>query len=869
MSGIALPFDVGKAADEYDALLNAQLTEEQLDALCTPKAKSLVYALAGNSPYLARSLHLAPDIMADLMLKSADALFEQEMEALEACDRSISMDQLMTHLRKSKIRVSFLIAAADIGKYWGLEDVTSALSRFADRCINLAVEHLLSQRVVQGELASWESETALNQTNNSGYFVLAMGKLGAYELNYSSDIDLIVLYDEDVVHYTGKRTLSDCMIKMTRDLVTILERRTADGYVFRTDLRLRPDPGATPLALSVGAAESYYQSTAQSWERAAMIKARVCAGDHRAGAAYLERLRPFIWRRSMDFAAIEDIHGIKNQIHRHHHHGAFKLAGFDVKLGYGGIREVEFYTQIHQLIAAGREPFLRIPQTLGALDALLEMGRISEPVRNDLAAAYRFLRQLEHRLQMVDDAQTHALPEQDDGQKRIACFAGFDSVEALTRSLKAHLDRVSTHYDQLLPDSPDGNTTLNEAQLIALLEQLGFEAPTTMAALIEGWRRGRYRSLRTARARGLLEKTLKPLLEAFSKTAQPDRSLTRFDSFLSQLPAGIQLFSLFHSNPSLFRLIARIMGIAPALAENLAKRPQLVDALLDPTFFAPLPSREELRDDLRRTLKRARDYQDVLDMVRRWTDERKFQLGVQALEAISDVRETSLSMTDLADAVLAELLPLVEADYQKRHGTFKEGALCIVSMGKFGSRELSFGSDLDLVFLYSVEEGATLSSGPKAVSPSRYYSGLGQALVTAITVLTLEGRLWEVDTRLRPSGSAGPLVVTLQTFVDYYREAAWTWEHMALTRARVTATPDDLAQKVQQAITRTLTSERDQKALLPAVAEMRQRLAQEFPVTNMEPEACAGRADGSGIHRAIFTPARRGAPSTNLHASSG
>ncbi|GEQ96864.1 hypothetical protein JCM17844_05010 [Iodidimonas gelatinilytica] len=321
MSGIALPFDVGKAADEYDALLNAQLTEVQLDALRTPKAKSLVYALAGNSPYLARSLHLAPDIAADLMLKSADALFEQEMEALKTCDISISMDHLMTYLRKSKIRVSLLIAAADIGKYWDLERVTYALSRFADCCINLAVEHLLSQRVVQGDLASWEKEEAQDQTNNSGYFVLAMGKLGAYELNYSSDIDLIVLYDEDVVQYKGKRTLSDCMIKMTRDLVTILERRTADGYVFRTDLRLRPDPGATPLALSVGAAESYYQSTAQSWERAAMIKARVCAGDHRAGTAYLERLRPFIWRRSMDFTAIEDIHGIKNQIHRHHHHG--------------------------------------------------------------------------------------------------------------------------------------------------------------------------------------------------------------------------------------------------------------------------------------------------------------------------------------------------------------------------------------------------------------------------------------------------------------------------------------------------------------------------------------------------------------------
>ncbi|WP_281300885.1 MULTISPECIES: bifunctional [glutamine synthetase] adenylyltransferase/[glutamine synthetase]-adenylyl-L-tyrosine phosphorylase [unclassified Iodidimonas] len=834
MPAIAPPYDQIKAADAYDALLKSCDDPKDLALLKQAETKALVHAMAGNSPFLARLLQMCPNALLALLSLGPDAAWTAQCENVRQQTYSAAnLDQLMQCLRIAKMRMALLVAAADLSGQWDLGKVTRALSDFADLSIESGVQFLLRDRIQKGELKAGNDG---DKPEDCGYFVLAMGKLGAHELNYSSDIDLIVLYDEEIAQATGPRSLSDCMIKITQDLVRILDARTAYGYVFRTDLRLRPDPGATSIALSVGAAESYYQSLAQPWERAAMIKARVCAGDRKAGAAYLQRLSPFIWRRSMDFAAIEDIHRIKNQIHRHHHHekGVFSLPGFDVKLGRGGIREIEFFTQINQLIAGGRNPALRSKATLETLDHLVQHNRIKAIERDELAQAYQFLRMIEHRLQMIHDAQTHKIPEQPDDLARIACFCGFASPDALHSALKNHLDPVSRHYEALLPagDETEDSGYPNEAALLSLLEELGFANPSDMVQVIDRWQRGRYRALKTARARKLLSHCLKPLLEAFSGTQQPDRALSRFDSFIAQLPAGVQIFSLFQSNPSLFRLVARIMGIAPALAENMARHPHLVDAILDPGFFAPLPDQQTLRADLETALKRARDYQDILDIVRRWTDERKFQLGVQALEAICDVRETSLSMTNLADAVMETLLPRVEDQYAERFGRFPGGALGIVAMGKYGGRELSFGSDLDLVFLYDVAGDAQQSDGPRQVGPSRYFSGLGQALLTAFTALTSEGRLWEVDTRLRPSGNAGPLVVTLKTFAEYYRDAAWTWEHMALTRARLVATPEKMADDIRRSIHSTLTAGHNPKALLPAVFSMRERLAAQFATDN-------------------------------------
>ncbi len=830
------PFDRKRAEDAINDVLNRLAAEGKASPSLSGEARALIATLAGNSPYLARSLRVHPSLLPSLLEKGPDTRFGEEMAEFEAtAPEAPSIDALMRLLRHKKARIALLVAAADVAGLWPLARVTEALSVFAERALAHSLAHLLFRSMKHGELASpgRRFEKPLPEiAEGSGLIILGLGKLGARELNYSSDIDLIVLYDEEVVRYHGARSLGDAMVRLTQDLVRILEARTAEGYVFRTDLRLRPDPGATPIALSVGAAETYYQSVALNWERAAMIKARQVAGDVAAGSAYLERLAPFIWRRSLDFAAIEDIHAIKDQIHRHHGHHGVELPGYDIKLGPGGIREIEFYAQIHQLILGGRDESLRVRDTLGALDRLVARGRIDADVRDDLEAAYLFYRTLEHRLQMIDDAQTHTLPQSAEGIAHIATFMGFSDVAGFEATLRAHLARVQRHYDALLPRTRPPERKLHGAALVDLLREAGFAAAENALEIIARWRRGRYRALRTERARQLLEAMLPALLDAFAATAEPDQGLARFDHFLSQLPAGIQLFSLFQSNPSLFRLIARIMGMAPVLAERLAKRPQLIDALLDPDFFAPLPDRETLAREFDAALARARDYEDILDIARRWTEDRRFQLGVQLLESLAGVREASEAMTDLAEVSLTGLLGPVGAAYAERHGRFPGGALAILAMGKFGGRELSFASDLDLVLLYDVEGDANQSDGARPVPASRYFSGLGQALLTAVTALTPEGRLWEVDTRLRPSGRAGPLVVTLETFTGYYADRAWTWEHMALTRARVVAAPPRFADRIRTAIKDVLTAERDLAALLPAVAAMRERLRAEFGTDN-------------------------------------
>ena len=835
------PHDRVRADDVYKRLCDVIATpiknKDAHSLVKKPDSRTLIRALAGNSPFLARLMLRHSSFLLSILQEEPEQLFQMEISRLEvAVQTAASNAVLMQQLRLAKARMALLVAAADLSGAWSLTEVTYALSAFADKVLIHTLSYLLHNRMQKGDLArpagvAEGPDPGLAET--CGLFILAMGKLGAYELNYSSDIDLIVFYDRELVPYQGKKTVSDCMIRLTQDLVRVLEERTGDGYVFRVDLRLRPDPGATPLAIPVSAAEAYYQSLALNWERAAMIKARVCAGDIEAGTGFLQRLHPFIWRRSLDYTAIEDIHAIKDQIHRHHHHyGTFQAAGYDVKLGPGGIREIEFYAQINQLIAGGRAPALRIADSLGALAVLAAEKRITRQVHDDLRAAYLFLRMVEHRLQMVNDEQTHRLPETDDALLHIARFCGFPDRTSFEGQLSSHVLLVTRHYDALLPHDRDQVAGLAGPDMRSGLEALGYKDPESMLTIIERWQRGRYRTFRVPRARRLLDQSLITILRAFSKTADPDKALGLFDSFLAQLPAGVQLFSLFQANPVLFDLIARIMGIAPQLANVLAKRPHLIDLLLDPDFFEPLPDRIDLKADLERILERARDYQDVLDLVRIWADEKKFQIGVQALEALSNVHEASLAFTTLADVTLDVLKPYVEQDYATRYGRFSDGALALVAMGKFGGCELSFGSDLDVIMLYDAGHNARLSSGPRQVGPSQYYSGLGQALVTAITALTPEGRLWDMDTRLRPSGQSGPLAVTLETFSIYYRDAAWAWEHMALTRARLVATPDNLADKVCNTITKTLTVRRDKDALLPAVRDMRQRLAIQFKTDN-------------------------------------
>ena len=829
--------DMGKA-DQIWATLQNYCEKHTISQSFIPQHRKLIETLAGNSPYLAKLIELDVGYFIRIIGENPTNLLHEALAGLKSRPDGETTAELMTALRLTKARVALLVAVMDVSGTWPLMQLTKALSDFAEDATAIATAHILHTYMIKGDLA-WprgkEEPVTPALADNSGFFVLGLGKLGAGELNYSSDIDLIVLFDDMVAKYQGQKSMQDCFTRITKDIVQIIDQRTMDGYVFRTDLRLRPDPSATPVALSVSAAEHYYHSLAQNWERSAMIKAKVVAGDSVAGKAYLKRLSGWVWRRSMDYEALKEIHAIKHQILRHYGQEKVQFKNFNVKLGQGGIREIEFYAQVNQLVYGGKNINLRERATLKALIALVEAAVIPQQVCDDLSKAYIYFRDVEHRLQMINDEQTHSIPKNDDMLKRVATFMGEASVDAFEQTLFQHSECVKKHYDALMPKEDGDPIYLSGQALIDRLENLGFANSKATADLIETWQRGRYKSLRTQRARDLLNQCLDGLLVAFSNTSEPNAALARFDRFIEDLPAGVQVFSLFKSNPKLFNLIARILGLAPALAEQLARRPTLWEAVLDPYFFSPLPTVDPLRKSLNHALNVAQDHQDILDITRRWVAEHKFRIGVHVLESLADVKEAGLAMSHLADATLLELLPRVEADFQTRHGTIEGGGIALLAMGKYGGKELTYISDLDVVFLYNVPDMNAMSNGKKPLAPSQYYSRLGQTIITAIMSPTAEGRLFEVDTRLRPSGNAGPLVVTLKTFTEYYQDPnrAWTWEHMALTRARPIVCPPEMLKPLKKAIVDTLTLKRDQEELLNRVAKMRHKMRKEFTTNNV------------------------------------
>ena len=793
----------------------------------------LLASLFGNSPFLTQCCLKEPDLLMRLVQQGPEATLA-DVEGWLNRHLAAEPDQkgLMRALRITKRQVALLVAIADIAGWWELERVTGALSRFADTAIAAATRHLLAAAQRQGELAAADPAAPERE---SGFIVLAMGKLGARELNYSSDVDLILLYDGERARYTGKHDIGRFFGRLAQELVRLIQERTADGYVFRGDLRLRPDPGSTPPALSVIAALTYYEGAGQNWERAALIKARPVAGDIAAGTAFLAELRPFLWRKHLDFAAIQDIHSIKRQINAHRGGARIAVAGHNIKIGRGGIREIEFFAQTQQLIWGGRFPALREPETCNALAALAQTGRISAETAAELTAAYRFLRRVEHRLQMIDDAQTHTLPADAAGLARFATFMGFASIQAFSTELLRHLGTVESRYAALFEEAPSlaapGNLvftgTEDDPDTLKTLAGFGFSDPAAVAALVRGWHHGRHRSTRSQRARELLTELVPSLLRAFGASASPDVALLRFDQFLARLPAGVQLFSLLYKNAGLLLLIAEIMASGPRLADLLARRPGLLDGVLSEGFFDPPPPRAELAAELDRLLRGARDYEDTLDVARRWVGDRKFQVGAQLLRAKLDGEAAGAVFADIAETAIAGLLPRVAAEFARLHGEVSGGGMVVLGLGKLGSREMTVTSDLDLILVYDAPETVEASGGARPLAVSTYYARLSQRLINALTASTADGNLYDVDMRLRPSGSKGPVASSLAAFRRYHRELARTWEQMALTRARSVAGPPALAQATMAVAEEVLVRPRNRRRLATEVAQMRRRMEEQ------------------------------------------
>ncbi|HYM18537.1 MAG TPA: bifunctional [glutamine synthetase] adenylyltransferase/[glutamine synthetase]-adenylyl-L-tyrosine phosphorylase [Micropepsaceae bacterium] len=796
---------------------------------------ALIEGVAGNSPYLGGLMLKEP--------KTAAAFFEQGPDSLLG---TLNADALgtaeeenpalaMRRLRLLKRRAALVIALADLSGLYDVDKVTAAMTRLADASVSGALRFLLREAVQRNQLAPKSGETLADE---GGLIVIAMGKHGAFELNYSSDIDLVVFYDEERFPFYFRGEKRAAAVDLTQRLLRLLSEPTAEGYVFRVDLRLRPDAGATQIAISTEAAELYYESIGQNWERAAWIKARAVGGDRGASQRFLKWMEPFVWRKNLDYAAIEDIHSIKRQIHAHGGHASVAAAGHNIKLGRGGIREIEFFAQTQQLILGGRDPALRVPTTLGALKALQARGHISRDALDDLTASYRFLRALEHRLQMIDDQQTHTLPKTPDDMDHVARFMGYADTVAFEDTLLSHLTRVQGHYARLFErEAPlageKGSLVFTgveeDPETVATLARMGFSSAADISAIVRGWHHGRIRATRSARARELLTKLMPALLSGLSKTADPHAAFVNFDRFLSGLPAGVQVFSMLIANPRLLELLAEIAGSAPKLAEYLGRHPSVLDALTDADFLSAMPSREELARRLDAALAAAMSHEAVLDAARRFAKEENFRVGVQVIEGMADAEHAGPAYARVAETAICGLQAAIEREMTAVHGRIAGGAFTTIALGKLGGREMTAASDLDLVFIYAHDKAALASDGKKPLPPATYYARASQRLISGLTAATAEGRLYDVDMRLRPSGNQGPVAVRLESFIDYHRERSWTWERMALTRARVLSGAPQFRAAVERAITDALTRSENAGTIFADARAMRDKLSLQFP----------------------------------------
>jgi glutamate-ammonia-ligase adenylyltransferase len=762
--------------------------------------------IRAHSPFLARLMDRFPAV--------TEILATGDYDAAMAAARAVAEgdDNVTRSLRRRRGALALVTAVADLSGAWGLDRVTRTLSDFADEALEEALQTAMAERYPDAE--------------RRGFVVLALGKHGSRELNYSSDIDPILLYDPTTLPHGEREDVADAAVRIGRRMSELLTARDGDGYVFRVDLRLRPSPEATPIALPVEAAIGYYESTALGWEQAAFIRARPAAGDIALGDYFMQAIRPFVWRRSLDFSAIDAITDISQRIRDHYAQGQAFGPGYDLKRGRGGIREVEFFAQVHQLIHGGRNPALRSGNTREALAALAQAGVFEPEISARLDEAYVLFRTIEHRLQMVEDRQTHELPKQAEALDNVARLHGLEDGAALLDLLRPDVEWVGRNYDRLTPEQDKADLSHDEEKLKSQLSEMGFADAETPFARITRWRSGTIRALRSAPAREALEDLLPGLMRTLAKAPDPDRALNRLDDMIGRLPSAINFFKLLAARPGLVELLAEILSHAPTLADALGRRAELLDGLIDTSAFDPPPSVEVLAQQFAQ-LEPGEDYQMLLDRVRQRVGDRRFALGAQIVRG-SDPLEVGRGYARVAEAAIEALGAATAAEFEAQHGKVPGGELMILALGRMGGGVLTHASDLDLVYLFT-GDFMTESDGPKPLGATQYFNRLGQRITNALSVATAAGPLYEVDTRLRPSGAQGLLAVSLDSFTKYQREDAWDWEHLALTRARPVFGSPQARKALNAILAETLERPRDFDDLARHAVKMRADIAKHKP----------------------------------------
>ena len=769
--------------------------------------QSALDRLTANAPFLARLAELNPDDVTRFLADGTDT-------ALARVVPPPADDDIMRALRQWRGRVALLLALGDLSGEHDVATTTRLLSDFADQACDAALAAAFADRV-PGEAPR-------------GLSVIALGKLGSHELNYSSDIDPILIFDPDTLPRRSRDDPTEAAVRIARRMTEILSARTGDGHVLRVDLRLRPHPEVTPIVLPVDAAISYYESEALAWEQAAFIRSRASAGDRALGEQFLSAIQPFIWRRSLDFRQLKEIGAMSDRIRDHFAQGQAFGPGYDLKRGRGGIREIEFFAQVHQLIYGGRDPSLRVPATVDALAALAAAGRIEPEVATRLAGHYATLRRIEHRLQMVEDQQTHGLPTQPAALDGVARLDGKADGAALLAMLEPVTADVGACYDRLVAErAVTTGLPRDDDSLAAALLAAGFDPPDAALRTIAEWRGGKLRALRSTAALDALETMLPELIKALGAAPDPDATLTRFDKLVAGLPSAINFFHLLAAQPALARIATRVLALAPTLADALGVRAQLIEGLIDQRAFDAPADKTQLLEEWAPGLATL-DYERLLDRVRDHVGERRFAYGVQLVAGATDPLAIAHGYSELAEAALCVLADAAVTEFVAAHGIIADSELVVLALGRLGGRALTHASDLDLIYLFTGDHLAE-SDGPRPLGATTYYNRLAQRVTAAMSVPTAAGKLYDVDTRLRPQGAQGPLVVTLDSFERYQREEAWTWEHMALLRARPVYGSDEARAEVERTIAELLAAPRDRAKLTADAAEMRSKIAVHKP----------------------------------------
>ena len=819
------------------------------------------------SDFVARACAQHPELLREL-IESGDLLRAYEGGELT---RRVARElagvaneaALKARLRLLRRREMLRIALRDLAGWAELPEALATLSEFADACIEGALEHLEPGAAARYGAPTGASGAPLRLV------VLALGKLGGRELNFSSDIDLMFAYPEEG-ETAGPKKIShhEFFLRLGQALINALHEATADGFVFRVDMRLRPNGASGPLALSFDAMEYYYQTHGREWERYALIKARPVAGDRAAGQELLARLKPFVFRKYLDYGTIEAIRAMKAMIARE---VSRKGLQDNIKLGPGGIREIEFLAQALQLIRGGREPELAEPMLLKVLPRLAAGGHITSQAERELAAAYTFLRNTEHRLQMVDDRQTQDLPTEEKEKARLAYASGFADWPLFEHALNRHRRRVQELFSQMFT-APQGEAAPEDATKDGLhavwlnavepataqkiLGEAGYHEPAEVLTLLEGLRNGGAYQSFSAEGRARMDRLVPLLIAAAGLSADPHTTLARLVNLLEAIGRRSTYLALLIENPMALSQLVKLLSASPWIATWLGQHPILVDELLDPrSLYEPL-TRARLADELRQRLAHipAEDFELQMEILREFRHGHVLRVAAAAIASgastfadggpapraggATDIgpgfvpEKVGAHLAAIAEVVIDESLELARQTLIEKHGEPRcPGAetppgFAVIGYGKLGSRELGYGSDLDMIFLYEgCEEGST--HGLRPLPNEAFFARLGQRLIQILTTRTPGGILYEVDMRLRPSGKSGPLVTSLAAFRDYQRSHAWTWEHQALVRARPVAGSPGLAREFAQVREEILCRPRDPAKLKADVREMRHKMAAE------------------------------------------